>query len=309
MTNVQLIKVLSEEAGWRLNHYFKKKFPKVPHSLIEKLCRKGNIRVDGKRVKSNFILKEGQELRIPPLEKKATLQKPKYHLTSKDKDFLRALILYEDEFLYVLNKPSGLAVQGGTKTHRHLDVMLQTLKSKTVHPHLVHRLDKDTSGVMIVAKSREVAQWLMTVFKDKQIKKTYLAFVVGIPKEKQGAIKLSILKQLSGNKEKMMVASEGKSAVTHYKVKSSYGNKYSYLELSPETGRTHQLRVHCAEMGWPILGDGKYGGKASQPFPDRLKLCLHASSIQIPYPSAETKIFKAPLPSHFEEVEKVLKNC
>lgn len=303
MEKSRKIKILTNESGLKIIAYFKRHYPHLPRSLVEKWCRKGNVRIDGRRIKTSDILEANQEIRLPPIpEADSPSPALKYHPTKADLEIIRNSILFEDDQLLALNKPVGLSVQGGTSTHRHLDALLRAYfnDNSNVHPHLVHRLDKDTTGVLVIAKSVMAAQWLTRAFQQKQLQKTYWAIVVGTPKKLEGIIDLPIRKIQKGSIEKMEISEEGKTAITKYRVLEKV-DQFCWLELIPETGRTHQLRVHCQAMGWPILGDGKYGGAVAQPFSKRVLMHLHARSLKIPYSDGAFQVIEAPLPSHIKE--------
>lgn len=303
MDKVQKINVLAHDSGLRLARYFKRYFPHIPHSLLEKWCRKGNIRLDGKRIKPSVVLEEGQEIRLPPFPEQNLPHSKSYTLTNADKILLRQSLLYEDEMVLVLNKPQGLATQGGTSLYKHLDGLLRAFYQDhpTIHPHLVHRLDKDTTGILIVAKSTYAAQWLTQAFQTKTIRKIYWAVTVGIPTSLEGVIDLSLEKSREGFLEKVRLYEDGKKALTYYHVRAQTKSGLCWLELEPKTGRTHQLRVHCQAIGCPIVGDGKYGGSKAHPFAQRSSLHLHARSVEIPYPDGSIKKLEAPLPAHMQE--------
>lgn len=296
--------VSEEEAGTRLDRCLRLWVPGLPQGMIEKGVRKGLVRLNGEKVKPSFRVELGQRLTFPQtfltLELK-TEKKVQRELTEKDREWIQSLIIYEDKDIVVINKPSGVAVQGGTKQSKSLDAMLNVFYSD-VSPKLVHRLDLETSGVLVFAKSLPMARWLTKAFKERDVKKVYWAIVVGSPKHKEGVINLPLSKKQGAESEKIRVDHEtGTHAVTGYKVLENLGKQYALLELRPKTGRTHQLRVHCMEgLGTPILGDGKYGGREA--FPEgRTRLHLHASMIEIPLPDGKMKSFKAPLPKDFQE--------
>lgn len=302
---------VSEGEGSRLDRWLRRHYPSLSQGILEKLLRQGKIRLDAKKVTSGTRLSLGQALTLPhdiaslvPLTPKATSDAQQV-FSAEDKDFLESLIIWEDEEVLILNKPHGLAVQGGSKTERHIDGLLQNYSLQTkCRYRLVHRLDRDTSGVFVVAKTLDVASHLTTAFRQGDIKKTYWGIVTGIPTPQHGKIDVPLLKGGDGNREKVSVdLKHGKKALTHYKTLAKLIKpglpKLSWLEMSPETGRTHQLRVHAAYIGHPIVGDGKYGGKQVTIF-SRL-LHLHARAISFPDLSGCMLTFTAPLASHMAE--------
>lgn len=305
---VELREVAEGEAGVRLDRWFRRHFPGVPHGRVEKLLRGGQIRVDGHRVRADHRLEPGQTVRIPPLAEpgegaKATAMPGD---PAADLAALRSWILYEDETVIALNKPPGLAVQGGSGTRRHLDGMLGLLAKRGERPRLVHRLDKDTSGVLVVARSAGAAASLTRAFRERSAEKLYWAIVVGVPEAERGRIDLPLAKKRSASGERMRPLEEdgdSERAVTDYAVIERIGRQAAWLELNPLTGRTHQLRVHCAAMGTPILGDGKYGGRAAflKDAAAIRALHLHAWRLTLPHPAGGLVTIEAPLPGHMRD--------
>lgn len=308
MSNVQNIKVEKEDQGIRLNRWFSRCFPAVSYTHVQKLCRTGQIRVNGKRVKANVRLETGQGVRIPPfvqdLQPRESQKNPP-SFTKEEEKTLKKSVLYKDKDILAINKPAGLAVQGGTKTDKHLDHMLDLLRFEAKErPKIVHRLDKDTSGVLLLARHTRAASRLMHAFKGHEISKTYLALVVGCPKLEEGRVSAPLLKVNGMRGEQVKVDEEkGKKAITHYRVLDHAGDKVSLLELSPETGRTHQLRVHCAYMKTPIMGDGKYGGKKAFILDDSWakKIQLHAQNISVTDEKGRVISISAPLSEHMKK--------
>jgi 23S rRNA pseudouridine955/2504/2580 synthase len=293
----------------RLDRWFKRHYPALSHGMLEKHLRKGDVRVDGKKAKSPDRLVQGQSLEIffkvealQSVEKKKPEKRP---LSPEDILMMQRAVLYKDANVIILNKPFGLAVQGGTGITKSVDDLLGTLMfDGKERPKLVHRLDKDTTGVLVLARSAKAAKLLMHGFSDKEIEKTYLALVIGQPLPLKGVVDKPLAKcvQGEGGFELMAVDEAGKRAITEYQVVELLAGKFSVVQLSPLTGRTHQLRVHMADIGCPIVGDGKYGGRLTESAMDvENKLHLHAQRIQIPAMLGAKKIdVTAPLPKHMQ---------
>jgi 23S rRNA pseudouridine955/2504/2580 synthase len=304
MSGVQIRAVGPEDAELRLDRWFKRHFPGLGHGRLEKLLRTGQIRIDGKRARAGDRLETGQSIRVPPLEEWAggpPRAIPPAQPRDSDIAALREAVLYRDDDVIVLNKPPGLAVQGGTGTVHHLDGLLDALRFDAAErPRLVHRLDKDTSGVLLLARNAPAAAALATAFRSKTARKVYWAIVVGLPLPRQGKIDMPLAKLPGRGGEKMAPEDDGKSAVTYYSVIENAGDKASFIALLPITGRTHQLRAHCLVLGTPIFGDGKYGGAESQipGAPNLRQLHLHARSIALPHPRGGLLEATAPLPPH-----------
>ncbi len=298
---VETITVRPEDGAGRLDRWFRRHYPALGHGRLEKLLRTGQVRVDGKRARAGDPVAPGQAIRVPPLARRVRPQ---------DEGVLRELVLYRDASAIVLNKPAGLAVQGGTKTGRHVDGLLDTLRfDSDERPRLVHRLDKDTSGVLLIARNAAAAGFFTRAFREKTTRKTYWAAVIGLPKLPQGRIDLALAKRAGAGGERVHVDDEdGKSAVTYYRVMDHVGDRASWLALLPITGRTHQLRAHCAALGTPILGDGKYGGTAAHlaGVVAATGLHLHARSLAVPSPEGGTLQVTAPLPPHMRETWDLL---
>ncbi|MGL1921536.1 MAG: RluA family pseudouridine synthase [Hyphomicrobiales bacterium] len=289
---VAKIAVIADENDMRVDRWFKEHYPDVTFGMLQKLLRKGHIRVDGKRAKSNTRVQTEQIIRVPPLNLETRIydKKPPAELHQDDIYYMQNMVIHMDDELIVLNKPSGLAVQGGSNTKRHIDGMLDALKFElTEKPKLVHRLDKDTSGLLLIARTRVAAQKLTKAFQTKTTEKYYWAVVKSSPKHKEGKINMPLLKQGNKGHEKVVVAhdhDDAKSAITLYATVASVPALASFVVLRPITGRTHQLRVHMAEMGNVIIGDGKYGGTDAHIGGEvSRKLHLHARHIKIPHPS------------------------
>jgi len=302
---VEIVTVGGDDGAVRLDRWFKRHYPALAHGQLEKLLRTGQIRVDGKRVKSGDRLMPGQAIRIPPLDAAPTAPAAPRRLLPADEAMLQDAILHQDEAVIVLNKPPGLPVQGGTRSERHLDGLLDGLRfDHTERPKLVHRLDKDTSGVLVIARSTAAAAFLTRAFREKTTRKIYWALAIGLPKPSQGRISLALAKRPSQGGERVRAdPDEGKPAITYYRVVDSIGERASWLALLPVTGRTHQLRAHCAAIGTPILGDGKYGAAAAHlsGVPNAGRLHLHARALSIPHPQGGTLRVTAPLPPHMRQ--------
>jgi 23S rRNA pseudouridine955/2504/2580 synthase len=349
MATMETRTVEADEAGMRLDRWFKTHYPDLSFGHLQKLLRSGQVRVDGGRVKTNVRLEPGQAVRVPPL---ALSSLPRGALSplpggeravspverselgergegkraprsaqpgreaggrprpSSDAEALRAMTLYEDDEVMVLNKPAGLAVQGGSGLTRHVDAMLEALRDrKGQKPRLVHRLDRDTSGVLVIAKTRLAAQKLTAAFRTRSTRKIYWALVMGVPKPRQGRVSTWLAKEGTPDGDRMRVARHGADNASHavslYSVVETAGQKLAWLSMRPVTGRTHQLRAHAAHIGHPIIGDPKYfKAEDSWDFPGGLqkKLHLHARRIVIPHPSGEGMLdVTAPLPPHMQQ--------
>jgi len=306
---VEIVTVRPEDGAGRLDRWFKRHYPALGHGRLEKLLRTGQVRVDGKRARAGDPVAPGQAIRVPPLAEPST-PPPVRRVRPQDEELLRRLVLYRDASAIVLNKPAGLAVQGGTKTGRHVDGLLDTLRfDSDERPRLVHRLDKDTSGVLLIARNAAAAAFFTRAFREKTTRKTYWAAVIGLPQLPQGRIDLALAKRAGAGGERVHAGDEdGKSAVTYYRVMDQVGDRAGWLALLPVTGRTHQLRAHCAALGTPIIGDGKYGGSAAHlaGVVAGSGLHLHARSLQIPSPEGGTLRVTAPLPPHMRETWDLL---
>ena len=289
----------------RLDRWFKTHYAGLPHSRLEKLLRTGQVRVDGARAKASTRLAAGQAVRVPPLPDVAPPPGPKHALSKTDRDFLASITLYEDDDLLVVNKPPGIAVQGGTKTTHHIDRLLEGLgDGPETRPRLVHRLDRDTSGVLVIAKRRSVAAKLGRAFQTRSVRKIYWALLHGVPRPPQGKVEAALVKASGPEGDRVRKARAGEqdiaqSAVTHYAVVDRAGQQVAFVSLKPVTGRQHQLRAHMAILGHPILGDEKYHGDKDLPEGIPNKLHLHARRISFPHPSGEGMVdVTAPLPEH-----------
>jgi len=332
-TGVQTLTVEPEEAGMRLDRWFKRRFPGLALSHLAKIARKGEVRVDGKRVETATRIEEGQIIRVPPLTLDAPAAPYVKRVNADDVEALRRMVLFEDKHVMVLNKPYGLAVQGGSGTTHHIDGMLASLADeKGNRPVLVHRLDRDTSGVLLIAKNRKIAAELGEVFRSRKAQKIYWALVEGVPKPSQGRISLYLAKgpgmgddrasrarhgadakAARNDLEKMRVAKHGEDdaqhSLTYYAIVDKIAPKCAWLSMKPLTGRTHQLRAHAEAIGHPIFGDPKYGGEdhrrrdAMHVMPDNIdrKLHLLARRLVLPHPAGGVIDVTAPLPEHMQK--------
>jgi len=312
-SRVQTRAVTADEAGLRLDRWFQRHFPGLSHGALQKLLRTGQVRLDGKRVEGKDRVEPGQTVRLPPGVTAAPVpssqSKPKAakpQLSERETQEIQSLVIHRDDWVIALNKPSGLAVQGGSGTERHVDGLLDGLRfGFEDRPRLVHRLDKDTSGLLLIARTGQAAKRLSESFRDRETEKLYWAVVVGVPPKMEGAIDLPLAKRPGArDRETMQVDhEEGQKALTHFKVMDRAGDRAALLALWPRTGRTHQLRVHCAEIGCPILGDRKYGGEEAllSAVADSRRLHLHARRLTLPHPSGKgTLRLQAEPPAHFK---------
>ncbi|MCW5716454.1 MAG: RluA family pseudouridine synthase [Bauldia sp.] len=357
MAEVENRTVEADEAGMRLDRWFKTHFPDLPFGHLQKLLRSGQIRVDGGRVRTSSRLEPGQAVRVPPLSYATSREAPAVdddeHLATPSRAAdrnrassaiastrgsatgraatgkpgaskpaigkmgvgkanatlreLRDMTLFEDELVLVLNKPPGLAVQGGSGLTNHLDAMLEALRDdKDRKPRLVHRLDRETSGVIIVAKTRLAASQLAASFRGRSTRKIYWALVAGMPKPRQGRVSTWLAKDIEAG-EGMMIARHGHDDATHavslYSVVDHAGSQLSWLSMRPVTGRTHQLRAHAAHIGHPIVGDPLYFDLKDWELPGGLqnRLHLHARRLVLPHPDGGTIDVTAPLPPHMQQ--------
>nr|WP_309503054.1 RluA family pseudouridine synthase [uncultured Roseovarius sp.] len=323
MSGVQTLHVSSDDGDQRLDRWLRRQFPHLSQGRIEKMCRKGDLRVDGGRVKPSTRLEVGQAVRIPPLPDAAEAAAfARAHVTDADAKMIRACVIYRDDHVIALNKPPGLPVQGGSKQHRHVDGLSEALRfGMEEKPRLVHRLDKDTSGVLVLARTREAAKGLTAAFRHRNTRKIYWAAVAGVPTPRMGTVKYGLVKApghgAKGEGEKMhclhprdVDATPGaKHATTDYAVLEAAGSRTAWVALVPITGRTHQLRAHMAELGHPIVGDGKYGGSGQENLGDgwgaqlggdvSKKLHLHARSLVIEHPVTKNVMhLTAQMPAH-----------
>ena len=304
MREVRNIAVDPGEDGVRLDRWFRRRWPHVSQIQIQKLARSGQIRVDGARAKPEQRLAAGEMIRVPPLPD-APKPGDKPGLDPRDIAYAKSLVIYEDEEVLVINKPSGLAVQGGTKTTKHVDRLLSAWGEGLDRPRLVHRLDRDTSGVLVLGKTPGAAAKLSGAFARRRAEKTYWALVLGNPKPSEGVMELHLVKKGVGDREMVMPADpkdpNADPAETEFVTISRAAHRVAWMALRPHTGRTHQLRAHMLAMGHPILGDPKYKTDASAELSGNLKLQLHARRLTLPHPSRGTLILEAPISKELKE--------
>jgi 23S rRNA pseudouridine955/2504/2580 synthase len=300
--------VAPDDDGIRLDRWFKRHLPDATFNLVSRWARTGQLRVDGKRATPGDRLLAGQEIRVPPADAEAAKTgrpvRKRRELSDDEIEFAQGLMIYKDDSALVLNKPPGLATQGGTKTENHVDGLLDALcYEQDGRPKLVHRLDKDTSGVLLLARTSRAAGHFAKAFSSRTVRKVYWALIVGVPSIEDGFIDLPIGKQPGTGGEKMYVdEKEGQSARTRYRIVERAGNTCAWVELQPYTGRTHQLRVHMAAIGHPIVGDGKYGGKdAFLTGTISRKMHLHARRLRIDHPKGDQIDIRADLPPHMAD--------
>ena len=307
MSEIRTFIVAPDDDDIRLDRWFKRHLPDTSFTTVAKWARTGQLRVDGARAAPGDRIAAGQTLRFPPPEPVPVAGKPKRErppLTDDEIAFARELVIHQDAQAFVLNKPPGLATQGGTKTLQHVDGLLDALQfDNEGRPKLVHRLDKDTSGALLVARTSRAAAFFAKAFSGRTAKKVYWALVVGVPSIEDGMIELPIAKQPGTGGEKMHVdEAEGQAARSRYRVIERAGNRAAWVELQPFTGRTHQLRVHMAAIGHPIVGDGKYGGpEAFLTGGISRKMHLHSRRIAVDHPDGGKIDVEAELPTHFAE--------
>ncbi|MEM8665663.1 MAG: RluA family pseudouridine synthase [Pseudomonadota bacterium] len=309
MSAVEHITVEDDDAGMRLDRWLRGRFPNVPLGALSKVVRTGQVRIDGSRAKMDTRLEAGQSVRLPPIT--APGGKPATPAATGDAAALEAMVLHRDDALVVLNKPYGLAVQGGSGLSRHIDGMLEAWRDrKGRKPRLVHRLDRETTGILVVALTRSAAASLSEAFKGRDAHKTYFAVVRGHPTPAEGRLSTWIARDPTDG-ERMAVprskTKESQRATTLYETLDQTG-QLSLLKLAPVTGRTHQLRVHCAHMGVPIIGDSKYFNVENWALPGGIqnRLHLHARQIALPHPAGGTLNVTAPLPPHIAQTFSLL---
>ncbi len=303
--------VTEDESDIRLDRWFRRHFPVLTQGMIQKLCRTGQIRVDGKRAEAATRLQPGQVIRVPPLPS-APAPPPTVPLDPDTMRELEGMVVYMDDALIVLNKPHGLPVQGGPGIIRHLDGMMDGFRQGAADkPRLVHRLDMDTSGLLLLARTPGVAAKLAAAFRSRHVRKTYWAVVAGRPTPQEGTLDLPLVKfgGLRGG-ERVAVAERDEVGSTHalteFRTLDAAGRKVAWLELCPLTGRTHQLRVHCVALGAPIVGDRMYGGETAHMEGVADKLHLHARALSLPHPYGGTLELEADIPAHMRETFRAM---
>ncbi len=325
MSQVQQIEIGEDEGDQRVDRWIRKRFPQLKQGQIEKMCRKGELRVDGGRVKSSTRVETGQIVRVPPMpDAHVAYAKAEARVSDSDARLIQSCVIYRDDHVIAINKPAGLPTQGGSKQTRHVDGLSEALKfGFDEKPRLVHRLDKDTSGVLLLARTRAAAKGLTAAMRHKETRKIYWAVVAGVPRPYLGEIRYGLVKAHGGGHgqgEKMhsvhprdMDRTEGaKRALTRYATLYRVAERASWVAMEPITGRTHQLRAHMAEIGHPIAGDGKYGGSGQENLGDgwgaklggiiSSKLHLHAREMRFEHPVTHEAItVTAPLPEHMAQ--------
>lgn len=312
--------VRADDDGLRLDRWLKKNYPALPHTLVQKLVRTGQVRVDGSRMKADARLVQGQEVRVPthfttpPADLIAPSLRPPPGLSKADRDFIESMIVFETDRMFVLNKPFGIAVQGGTNTKRHIDGILAGMADRFggERPRLVHRLDRDTTGVLVVAKDRQTAARLGRLFQTRAVQKIYWALTAGLPKPLQGKVEAPLVKAAGPDGDRVRKARPGEQALaqhatTHYAVIDRLASTIAWVSLKPVTGRQHQLRAHMDILGTPIVGDQKYGTSGNLPVEGlENKLHLHARRIGIKDAVLGNIDITAPLPTHMQNSFEIL---
>ncbi len=309
MSGVETIEVEPDDAGIRLDRWFKRHYPELSYGRLEKLLRTGQVRVDGGRAKSHQRLEEGQAVRVPPLPDASKKKRQAPSIDRRAVAELKSRVIHRDDHLIVLDKPAGLAVQGGSGISSHVDALLDGLRfGSKERPKLVHRLDKDTSGVLLIGRTAKAAASLTAAFRGHETRKLYWALVEGVARPREGTINLPLEKLPGPQGDRVNVVERGRNAETRYRTVDVARPEASWLALEPVTGRTHQLRVHCAAIGHPIVGDGKYGSRDTPLNNDAVgrRLHLHARAVRIPHPAGGLFEVSADLPPHMSETWKFL---
>ncbi|MBB4659192.1 RluA family pseudouridine synthase [Parvularcula dongshanensis] len=296
MSGVEMVTVARADDGLRLDRWFRQHYPAVKQGQLQKMLRKGQVRVDGAKVEANRRLSPGEVVRVPPVP--AATPAGKAAASAQDREEIRSFVLYEDDRLIAINKPFGLPVQGGSGVARHLDGMLDGLAKGGERPRLVHRLDKDTGGLMLLARDRLAAKDLTESFRRHLIEKTYWALVAGVPHPLEGTIDLPVEKGGPEGAERMGASEGGKKAITDYQTVEMAAGKAAFLALRPLTGRTHQLRVHMDAIGTPIVGDGKYGGERAKLEGVSKRMHLFCRTMSVPRDGKPPLELTAPLTGH-----------
>jgi 23S rRNA pseudouridine955/2504/2580 synthase len=318
-SRVETIQVTHADGGQRLDRWFRQHFPDVSQGYLQKLLRTGQVRVDGKRAEAKDRVDHGAQIRVPTVVRLPKKESPAIKAVggtiASEREAIERMIIYEDKQVLVLNKPFGLAVQGGSGTKRHIDGMLAGMVDRFGdRPRLVHRLDRDTTGILLVAKTRDAASRLGKVFQTRSAAKTYWALVKGVPRPSQGKIEAALVKAATADGDRVRKAEPGEQdvamhATTHYSVIDRVAHKCAWVSLKPVTGRQHQLRAHMAMIGCPIVGDNKYEGGMDLPAENMAaKLHLHARRLILPHPAGNDKKIDvtAPLPDHMRDTWDLL---
>ena len=308
--SAETVAIRAEDADQRLDRWLRRRYPGLSQGRIEKLLRTGQIRLDGKRVEARERVYAGQEVRLPPHLDAPAPPQARAAVDERDAAFIRRLVIHEDADVIALDKPAGLAVQGGTGTTRHVDGMLDALAVGGERPRLVHRLDRDTSGILLLGRNARAAAKLAEAFRGKEARKVYWALVAGVPHPLRGRIDLALAKVAGAGGERVAASAEqGQRAITLYATVDHAADRAAWLALMPVTGRTHQLRVHCVEaLGTPVVGDAKYGGDRAVIPGDGVarQLHLHARALSIPHPAGDRLTLRAKLPPHMRASWKFL---
>ncbi|MEM9839884.1 MAG: RluA family pseudouridine synthase [Pseudomonadota bacterium] len=299
----QLVTVAEDDDGLRVDRWFKAHYPALTHGALQKMLRKGQVRVEGGRVQASRRLEAGETVRVPPMPD-ASAQPKVYESRADLRAKLAEITVYEDNAMLVLNKPFGLAVQGGAKTSEHIDGWLTSAYGED-RPKLVHRLDKDTGGLLVTAKTRKAAQALTAAFRERTVFKEYWALVRGVPQPLEGRIDQKLEKSGPAGREKSRPSEQGQIAITDYQVLDMAAQKASFVALRPITGRTHQLRAHMALIGTPIVGDGKYGGNEAKLEGLAPRMHLFCRRLTIPLPGRRPLVLEASLTGHMAETWKL----
>ncbi len=303
--------IRAEDEDMRLDRWFAKHFPDLSHAALEKLLRTGQIRLEGGRTKANIRIERGQKLRVPPLRLKTPAKKAKASISKEAIEKLHNAILHKDEHLIAINKWAGLAVQGGSKVGLHLDAMLDELRfGAGERPRLIHRLDRETSGLLLLARSRKTADYMTKLFSSRKIEKLYWGLTYGVPRPAKGMCQLPLIKRLIGKVERIIIAEkneqDAQKAVTLYSMIAHAGQHMAWLAFQPRTGRKHQIRVHAAALDIPLVGDNKYGSKEPPGGEIGEGLHLHARTLRFPHPAGGMVEITAPLQGGMAQSWKVL---
>ncbi|MEM7739428.1 MAG: RluA family pseudouridine synthase [Pseudomonadota bacterium] len=306
MTGARLVTVEKDDDGQRLDRWFKQHYPQLGFGALQKMLRKGQVRVDGGRVQASRRILTGETIRVPPMPNPGQPAPRAFTRSRVDaQQTLASMTVYEDDDVLVLNKPFGLAVQGGAKTSDHIDGLLQDAATDGPRGRLVHRLDKDTGGLLVTAKTRQAATWLTDAFKSRAVEKEYWALVRGVPSPMEGRVDAKLEKSGPSGQEKARVSDTGQVAISDYQVIEEAGQRAAFVALRPITGRTHQLRAHMQLIGTPIVGDGKYGGAEARLEGLPAKMHLFCRRLVLPRPHRQSLALDAPLTGHMLETWKL----